>query len=83
VTDAHARLVKCFAAVFPRLSPEEIERANINSISAWDSLATLTLTSLIEEEFGVSIDPRDREDLVSFDLIVAYLRSDKGAEPPS
>ena len=78
MSDAHARLVKCFAAVFPRLSPEEIERANINSVSAWDSLATLTLTSLIEEEFGVSIDPRDREELVSFELIVAYLRSDKG-----
>jgi acyl carrier protein len=78
VSDAHAHLVKCFAAVFPRLSPEEIPRANINSVSAWDSLATLTLTSLIEEEFGVSIDPRDREELVSFELIFAYLRSDKG-----
>jgi acyl carrier protein len=78
VSDAHAHLVQCFAIVFPRLSPEEIPRANINSVSAWDSLAMLTLTSLIEEEFGVSIDPRDREDLVSFELILAYLRSDKG-----
>ncbi len=79
MSDVHARLVKCFAAVFPRLTPEEIERANINSVSAWDSLATLTLTSLIEEEFGVSIDPRDREELVSFQLIVAHLGSAKGA----
>lgn len=73
------RLAKCFAAAFPRLSPEEIVRANINSVGAWDSLATLTLTSLIEEEFSISIDPRDREELVSFALIADYLRSEKGA----
>ena len=72
------RLAKCLRRRLPRLSPEEIVRANINSVGAWDSLATLTLTSLIEEEFSISIDPRDREELVSFALILDYLRSDKG-----
>ena len=78
MSDVQTRLVKCFSAVFPRLDAEEIPRANVNSVSAWDSLATLTLTSVIEEEFSVSIDPRDREELVSFELILDYLRSDKG-----
>jgi acyl carrier protein len=78
VPTVQERLVKCFAAVFPRLSPEEIPRANINSVSAWDSLAALTLASVIEEEFSVAIDPRDREDLVSFDLLLDHLTRDKG-----
>jgi acyl carrier protein len=63
---------------FPSLSPEEIARANVNSVGSWDSMATLTLTSLIEEEFSISIDPDDREELSSFELILDYLRSDKG-----
>lgn len=78
MSDVHERLVKCFAAAFPRLSAAEIPRANVNSVSAWDSLATLTLTSLIEEEFSVVIDPRDRQDLVSFELILDHLKRDKG-----
>jgi acyl carrier protein len=78
MSDLKSRLVTCFAAVFPGLSPEEIARANVNSVGSWDSMATLTLTGLIEEEFSVSIDPGDREDLTSFELILDHLRSQKG-----
>jgi acyl carrier protein len=77
MSDVEPRLTRCFAAVFPRLSPDEIARANVNSVGSWDSMATLTLTGLVEEEFGVSIDPRDREELTSFALIAAYLRTEK------
>ncbi len=72
------RLVKCFAATFPALTPDEIERANVNSVGSWDSIATLTLVGLIEEEFAIVIDPRDREELTSFDLVLEHLRSQKG-----
>lgn len=78
MSDRKSRLVKCFAAVFPGLSPEEIARANVNSVGSWDSMATLTLVALIEEEFNVSIDPRDREELTSFELILDHVGSQKG-----
>ncbi len=78
MSDVQRRLVTCFAAVFPRLSPDEIARADVSSVVSWDSMATLTLTGLVEEEFGVAIDPRDREELTSFDLILAYLQREKG-----
>ncbi|APR83771.1 Hypothetical protein A7982_09120 [Minicystis rosea] len=77
MSDVSDRLAKCFAAVFPRLSAAEILRANVNSVSAWDSLATLTLAGLIEEEFSVVIDPRDRKELISFDLLLDYLKTEK------
>lgn len=79
MSDLESRLSTCFSAVFPGLSPEAIARADIDSIPSWDSMATLTLTGLIEEEFQVSIDPRDRERLTSFALILGYLRTQKGA----
>jgi len=78
MSDIESRLIKCFSAAFPGLSPGEVARANINSVPSWDSMATLTLTGLIEEEFNISIDPKDREDMTSFELILDHLRSHKG-----
>jgi len=57
-----ARLRKCFATVFPDLSDEKTLQASAAELTQWDSLATLNLLALIEEEFGVSIDLDDLED---------------------
>jgi len=73
--DLHSRLVECFAAVFPGLDEAEIPRASFTSVAKWDSLATITLIGVLEEEFGVSVPPDDLELLVSFELILDYLRS--------
>ena len=59
------RLVRCFAAVFPDLDEEELDRAAVSSVGAWDSLATVTLISVVEEEFEVVVDPQDVELFVS------------------
>lgn len=77
MTDTRDRLIKCFAAVFPDLSPEEIVRASPASVGAWDSVASITLLSVLEEEFNVQIDPEDLEQLISFDLILDYLQHEK------
>jgi acyl carrier protein len=69
------RLQKCFAAVFPNLSDDEILRASSASIAAWDSLATVTLVSVIEEEFGITIAPEEYEEMISFDLVSQCLES--------
>jgi acyl carrier protein len=74
MNDTRARLSKCFAAVFPDLTEEDIVRASISSVGGWDSLASVTLLSALEEEFALQIDPEELEHLVSFDLILDYLQ---------
>jgi acyl carrier protein len=77
VSDVPTRLAGCFAAVFPELGPEEIPRASAASVSNWDSLASITLLSVLEEEFQIQIAPEDLESLVSFELVLDYLRHEK------
>jgi acyl carrier protein len=72
--DLESRLVHCFAIAFPDLNPREIASASAGSLASWDSLAGITLISLIEEEFGVSVPPDDVPDLVSFELVLDYLK---------
>jgi acyl carrier protein len=74
MADIESRLVDCFAATFPELDRREIRSASAGSIATWDSLAGITLISVIEEEFGVAISPDDVPDLISFELILDYLR---------
>jgi len=68
------RLVRCFASVFPALSEDEIRAASADSSGVWDSLATVTLGAVIEEEFSVAIDPNVLPDLDSFKAFLACLR---------
>jgi acyl carrier protein len=72
------RLSNCFATVFPDLTPEEIPRASHASVATWDSLATVTLIAVIEEEFGVSVEPEAFDYMVSYDLALEYLEKKVG-----
>ena len=78
MADLQERLIECFAAVFPTLDREEIPRASYTSVAKWDSLAGITLVGVIEEEFDISVGPEDLELLISFELILDYLRSQVG-----
>lgn len=71
-SDIRSRLVRCFAAVFEDLSPEEIPMAS-SSLTEWDSMASITLTMLIEEEFGVRIGVSEIARLTSFEEILRFL----------
>jgi len=68
------RLMRCFSAVFPGLTSEEIRAISAESSGAWDSLSTVTLAALVQEEFGVDIDPEVLPQLDSFAAFQAYLR---------
>ena len=68
------RLVRCFASVFPWLAPEEIRNLSAESAESWDSLSAVTLTAVVQEEFGLDIDPEILPDLDSFDAFRTYLR---------
>ncbi len=71
--DANERLVRCFASVFPTLSSDRILVANIDSVPEWDSLASVTLVAVVEQEFGIQIDVADLPELSSFASVQKYL----------
>jgi len=68
-----ARLTGCFTVVFPQLDPKDVSRATMDSVTGWDSVATVTLVNVVEEEFGMQIDLDDVEHLVSFEQFRDYL----------
>jgi len=74
VDDVQARLSKCFTGVFPELPQSQIPIASLSSVKEWDSVATITLLTVIEEEFGVRFEPEQLEQLVSFRSILEFLR---------
>lgn len=73
--DLRQRLTECFLVVFPALSPGEIPYASPASVGSWDSLATISLVTVVEEEFGIQFPPGDLELLGSFELMLDYLES--------
>jgi acyl carrier protein len=73
--EVQKRLVKCFAAVFPDLSEDDIVFASQDSVSAWDSVSAIILLNVIEEEFGLAIDLEALPELNSFELILRYVRA--------
>ena len=76
--DPRFRLTRCFSVVFPDLTESEILRSSVASVSAWDSLASINLYSLVEEEFGIEISIQDLENLFSFELILEFIEGGTG-----
>jgi acyl carrier protein len=63
------RLIDCFAAVFPNLDPAVIPRASTETVREWDSLALVNVVAVVQEEFGIEIEPKDYENMVAFSLV--------------
>lgn len=72
------RMQRCFQAVFPNLAEPEIAMASVDTVSEWDSVAMITLMTVIEEEFHVTLDFEELETLRSFEAIVAALQARLG-----
>jgi len=77
--DTAERLTKCFIAVFPDVDPGQIATAKPATVGDWDSVATVTLVSVLEEEFRIEIDSDDIEYLLSFGDALTYLNRRLGA----
>jgi acyl carrier protein len=73
MSNVSERLTKVFAAIFPELTPEEIAIASPSSVASWNSLATINIVSLVEEEFEIDIPPDRFEDMGSIELILDFL----------
>ena len=67
------RLLNCFSAVFPDAGEDELRSAAMGATESWDSMASVTLVSLVEEEFGVQVAPDDLEHFVSFRQVLGYV----------
>jgi acyl carrier protein len=59
-------LITCFQSVFPFLSEEQIRTLRKDELTEWDSLASLSLITVIEEEFDLRLDDDTVERLDSF-----------------
>jgi acyl carrier protein len=79
MTITNDRLAYCYARIFPNATPEEIRSANIDDMTGWDSLRGVTFMAIIEEEFGVQLDPQDLLALRTYDALLLYL-SKKGVD---
>jgi len=77
------RLANCFCAVFPELSREEAIHASSATVQSWDSVAVVTLLTVIEEEFGITIDEEDPATFDSFQRVLAYLQENGRAKAES
>lgn len=78
-TNLTQRLLTCFAAVFPGRSAPELALASREAMQEWDSLASVTLITLVNEEFHTTIDLFDFQRLGSFEALLEHLRETSAA----
>ena len=78
MADTRARLERCFAGVLPALSGAQIAQASPATVAAWDSVVSVTLFALVEEEFALEIDVLDMQGLLSFASLLKYLKEKMG-----
>lgn len=74
MNEVHDRLVRCFLSVFSDLTPEQVRTASLDSLPAWDSLATVTLVSMLEQEFALQFELLDLPKIVSFESAECLIR---------
>jgi acyl carrier protein len=73
--DLNARLVRSFQVVFPNLPEGQIPGASRASLEAWDSVSSVILANVLEEEFGIPADFDRLEDLDSFEAVRNWVES--------
>lgn len=80
--DIEARLASCFTSVLPELSADEVRNASAAGTAGWDSVTTVTLIAVIEDEFQIAIDLDDPARFDSFQGILNYLqKNDREGRP--
>jgi hypothetical protein len=72
------RLTECFRQVFPQVPPASIGGASQSTVAEWDSVAQITLLSLVGESFGLEIDFEEFENATSFATILEFIDSRTG-----
>jgi len=68
------KLAHCFSLTFPKMEPSRYAAANAENTSEWDSVAQVTLLTLIGEEFGMEIDFLEFEGETSFESLANRIK---------
>jgi len=68
------KLAHCFSLAFPQMDPGRYTTASAENTNGWDSIAQVTLLSLIGEEFGIDIDFEEFEGATSFESLASRIR---------
>lgn len=68
------RLIRCFETAFPDLDRGEIPTLDADGVEQWDSIAHLTLLSLVGQEFSIDVDFEELEETTSFEAILDWVR---------
>jgi len=68
-------VTKCGHAIFPAFTSGTLANANIANTAECDSIASVTLIALVEEEFGTEQDVNALGELTSFDEILEHLQT--------
>lgn len=74
MVDTRTRLNRCFSAVFSDLDETQLPHATRDNVDGWDSLATFTLLTVIEEEFQIQVSPEDVDRFTSYENILDCLQ---------
>lgn len=74
MNDVGMKLAHCFSLTFPNLPAERIPTASAQNLSEWDSIAHITLLTVIGEQFGIPVDFEEFEGALSFQALAAKLQ---------
>ena len=69
------RLSALFRATFPDLGSQNLRDVTRDTVAGWDSIAVMTLFTLIEEEFGERFDLEEAAEWTSYAQIRGALES--------
>jgi len=72
------KLLDSFSLAFPDLDRAAIPTATMESVPAWDSLATVNLITIVEENFGIAVPIDVLPSLHSFSDYVNYIEQQNG-----
>jgi acyl carrier protein len=75
MSELEDRLIRCFGSVFDDLTRDQIRSVSAEMLPAWDSLASVTLVAVLEQEFNMQIDLLDLPELTSFLSVQTYIRN--------
>jgi acyl carrier protein len=78
MADLDSRLTAIFRAAFAGMTAEQATKATRDSVEKWDSIAAMTLASLLEEEFGQQFDLDEAAEWTSYAAVRAAVEKRVG-----
>lgn len=66
MNNSQEKLIECFLVVFPNLDRSAVPAASVETVREWDSVAQVSLLTVIGEEFQIEIDYEEFDGVTSF-----------------